>query len=410
MPRRSLLFLAHLLPYPPDSGAAIRTYNVLRQLSDTFDITALCFYRQGSESAGIGLAERVAMLSKVARTSAFGIPQDGNRWRLIWDHVRSLFSGRPYTYYMHESASYGRGLKKALTSTRYDIIHLDSLDLIRFLPHLPRELPCVCTHHNVESDLLRRRADLPEAPAILRAYLRHQSRLLAAIEREWLPTMALNIAVSEEDAARLSRIAPSARLAVIPNGVDTQEFRPRFAESTAGCVFVGGTNWFPNRDALEWFASDIAPLIREKAPDTLTTWVGHATDAERLRNAESDGLRLTGYVDDIRPYVHQASCFVVPLRVGGGTRLKVLDAWAMGKAVVSTARGCEGLAAVSGENILIADDAKGFAEAVVAILKDDALRRRLGAAGRQTAEAHYSWNALGVDLRRMYAEVLNSAA
>ena len=213
--------------------------------------------------------------------------------------------------------------------------------------------------------------------------------------------MSLNIAVSPDDASQLHALAPASRIAVIPNGVDTEYFAPDPAANTEGCVFVGGTNWFPNRDGLDWFAGSIAPLITQRRPGTSTRWVGHVTARER-ETYQNPALTLTGYVDDVRPFVHAASCFVVPLRVGGGTRLKVLDAWAMGKAVVSTSLGCEGLATVPGENIIIADDAATFADAVVAVAGDKDLQRRLGAAGRRTVEDKYGWQALGKELRELY--------
>ena len=408
MTRPSLLFLAHLLPYPPDSGAAIRTYNILKQLSEAFEVTALCFYRKATDPHEMDLGRRLKALSARVTVEAFPVPQETSSLRFGWDHLRSLLTARPYTYYVHDSGPFDLALQRVLAQGSFDLIHLDSLDLIRFLQRLPSSARTVCTHHNVESDLLRERADLGDTSAIMRGYLRLQSRLLLREERRWLPRMALNIAVSPDDALRLREVAPESRVEVIPNGVDIDFFAPQAEADTAGCVFVGGTNWFPNRDALDWFAEDIAPRVTQMMPSAHTVWVGHATEHEQARY-QGERLSLTGYVDDVRPFVSRAACFVVPLRVGGGTRLKVLDAWAMGKAVVSTSQGCEGLATRPGENILIADDAKGFAEAVIAILKDDALRERLGAAGRQTAEAYYSWNALGFDLRRMYAEVLNPA-
>ena len=404
MGRRRLLFLSHLLPWPPDSGAAIRTFNVLKLLAREFDVTALCFYRRDPHPGSPGLAERVRELSKVAPTEAFEVPQQLSRARLVWDHLRSLLTWRPYTYYVHDSSAFAASLERHLATGEFDMVHMDSLDLIRFLPLL-RGLPVACTHHNVESALLRRRADTVGAP--LRAYMRFQARLVEREEREWLPRVQLNLAVSPQDEADLSSLAPTGRYATIPNGVDTEFFSP--AESTgaeSGSVFVGGTNWFPNRDGLEWFAADVLPRIRQLGESSPVRWVGHATAEEQREFGGRQGLELTGYVTDIRPYVHAAACFVVPLRVGGGTRLKVLDAWAMGKAVVSTSVGCEGLATEHERNILIADSADDFARCVLRVLEDDALRRRLGSEARRTAVARYGWEVLGRELAALYYSVL----
>jgi glycosyltransferase involved in cell wall biosynthesis len=264
-------------------------------------------------------------------------------------------------------------------------------------------MPVACTHHNVESALLHRRARLAGEPRWRRAYHGLQGRLLEREERRWLPRVDLNVAVSDADARQLNALAPSARVETVQNGVDIEHFQPHRVPRPSGCVFVGGTNWFPNRDALHWHATEIAAALRQRHPDTETTWVGHATPEERTRYGGVNGMHLTGYVDDIRPHVHPAACFVVPLRVGGGTRLMVLDAWAMGKAIVSTSVGCEGLRTRPGDNILIADTVEEFVECVSRVLADPALRERLERGGRATVEAEYSWEALGARLRRLYS-------
>lgn len=406
MSKQRLLYLSHLLPYPPDYGAAIRTYNILRLLAEQFDVTALCFFRREATTSSLSLQQRVDALKSKARVEVFPIPQEHSRWRLLWDHLRSVSTLRPYTYYVHDSVAFTNSLARHLSSTKYDIVHVDSLDLVRFLPRL-KGLPIVCTHHNVESALLRRRA--ATVPQPLRAYLRLQGSLLEREERRWLSKMDLNISVSEVDADALRRLSPAGRYTTIPNGVDTSFFRPvATSQRPSGCVFVGGTNWFPNKDALEWFAGEILPLVRSGGETSPMRWVGTASTHERqLQSAE--GLELTGYVDDIRPFVQAAACFVVPLRIGGGTRLKVLDAWAMGKAVVSTSVGCEGLATEPGRNILIANTASDFANAIIRVLNDEPLRVALSKAGRRTVEQHYSWDVIGSRLRAAYGTVLSAA-
>jgi glycosyltransferase involved in cell wall biosynthesis len=277
---------------------------------------------------------------------------------------------------------------------------MDSLDLAFCLPLLPLTR-VVCGHHNVESSLLQRRSDVEE-PGLRRAYIRYQARLMEREERRWCPAVRLNVMVSAADAKLLIGIAPGSSATVVPNGVDTHQYRPE-PPGGQGLVFVGGTGWFPNRDALHYFATEILPLIRERT-DVPVVWVGHADDSARMV-ARRAGITMTGYVEDIRPSVHAAGCFVVPLRVGGGTRLKILDAWAMGRAVVSTSIGCEGLAAVDGKNIMIRDDPQSFATAVVQILENPDLQQALGRSARDTAESNYSWDAIGRDMLRQYAQV-----
>ncbi len=283
---------------------------------------------------------------------------------------------RVYTRYLYESRPFRAHLAGLLREHDFDLVHVDSLDLSGYLPAL-RGLPVVCTHHNVESSLLRRRAQREGSPW-LRAYLHFQSDRMQDEECRWAGKVDLNVAVSDDDARRLRELVPAARVVVVPNGVDTTAFQPSDREDEGGLVFAGGYSWYPNRDAMEFFGSEILPLLRRKVPGIEFTWVGRCDAAVRGEFERSYGMRLTGYVDDIRPYVRKAACYVVPLRVGGGTRLKILDAWAMGKAVVSTSIGCEGLEAVDGENILIRDTPGEFAAAIRQVLSDEALRRRIG--------------------------------
>lgn len=401
--RPKLLFLSQTLPYPLDSGVAIRTYNVLRLLARTFDVTALCFYRWKGGAARAHLDGSLAALNRVAPTEIFPIEQEHSRGRYLWDHARSVVTDRVYTRYAYDSSRFAGRLAEIRAATTFDLVHADSMDLSCYLDGLA-DTPLVCVHHNVESALLRRRGSV-EPSRWRRAYLRYQARLMEQEERRWCPRVGLNVAVSEADAALLRDLAPGSRVAVVPNGVDLDYYRPQ-AGRADGIVYLGGTTWFPNRDALGYFCEAILPEVRRRAGPVNVRWVGHATDAERRHYAERHGVELTGYVPDVRPYVRDAACSVVPLRVGGGTRLKILDLWAMGKPVISTAIGCEGLEAVDGDNILVRDEPAAFAEAVCATLGDASLRGRLGASARATVERTYGWEAIGDAMARRYLELL----
>lgn len=405
-PRPRLLLLVQTLPFPPDGGVHIRTFHVIRLLSRLFDITALCFYRRAERPRPEDVAASLDGLRPYARVEAFPIPQEHDPARLAWDHIRSVTTGNAYTWYAYDSDAVRRRVNALVRVERFDLVHIDSLDLACYLPLL-RGIPTVCAHHNVESALLRRRAGA-EPNRLRGAYLAYQADLLERLERRWSGTMALNVTVSRNDQNELERLAPGAAVVQVPNGVDVDLFHPeRAAES--GVVSVGGINWFPNRDALAFFSADILPRLRRIVPGAAMSWVGRAEDAERAEYRARYGVELTGYVEDIRPMVQGAACFVVPLRVGGGTRLKILDAWAMGKAIVSTSIGCEGLDAIDGENILIRDSADGFATAVADVLRDPALRRRLGSAGRATVERTYSWEVIGEGMLSVYAALLPGA-
>jgi polysaccharide biosynthesis protein PslH len=405
--RPKLLFLSQTLPFPPDGGVKIRTFNILRLLARSFDITALCFYRwkPGLMQPDVPLA--VEQLGRYASIEAFPIPQEHDRKRLLWDHVRSMARNRAYTVYSYESHDFRNRLERILRSARFDLVHADSLDLSGYFPMLGN-LPIVCTHHDATSVQLRRRGAV-EANRIQSLYIQRQADLMEREERYWCERIALNVTVSKEDARVLSEIAPRGRFCVVPNGVDTEFFRPE-SGNPSGVVCVGGTSWFPNRDALEYFATEILPIVQRIGCQPNVTWVGRARQDEIERYRTRHGIGLTGYVPDVRPYVRDAACYVVPIRTGGGTRIKILDAWAMGKAVVSTSVGCEGLDAQEGKNLLIRDEPEAFAEAVRDVLLDADLRNRLGRSGRATVESSYSWDVIGVSLSQTYRSTLAKPA
>ena len=407
--RPRLLFLCHTLPFPPDGGPWIRTYHVLRLLAEAFDVTALCFERAATagEAAAWHIATGPDGLGRFGRVEVFPIPQRHSRVRCAWDHARSVAASRVYTAYMFRSAALHRRLREWLGSVHFDLIHVDSLDLCEYVRLLCGDTPLVCVHHDVQSVLLRRRAAV-ETGFARRAYLRYQAALMEREERHWGNRIALNVAVSERDAQVIEDLAPGARVTVVPNGVDVDEFRPSGPDGV-GAAFAGGASAFPNRDGLEYFAEDILPHLRAAGGETPVRWVGRAS-AEQQSHYRQRGIELTGYVDDVRPLMSAAACHIVPLRVGGGTRLKILNSWAMGKPVVSTSIGCEGLAAVDGENILIRDEPRAFADAMRHLLRDRDLRRRLGDAGRATAERRYSWDAIGRSMRETYLTLAKQPA
>lgn len=395
-----LLFLSQTLPYPPDSGVKVRTYHLLRELAQAFDVTALCFVRRTTTAMEPG----VSALAEFVRVEAFPIPQEYDRLRWLRDHTASLLGHRVYTHFVYESVAY-RARLTALLAEPWSLVHADSLDLAGYFP-LVSHIPTACTHHDIQSVLLRRRASVTPAGA-RRWYLGHQAALMHAEEDRWVPLVAMNIVVSEVEATVLRRRHPTARVAVVPNGVDPMYFQPD-GEPGSWVVFVGGSDWFPNRDGMLWFAREILPLIRRRRADLRVCWVGRVSDDVR-DIASGLGVEVTGHVDDVRPFLRQAACVIVPLRVGGGTRIKILDAWAMGKAVVATTIGAEGLNGMEGIDLLTRDDRVGFAEAVIALVEDPSIARQLGTSGRLRVEREHAWTTIGERIRQTYDNILHGS-
>ena len=406
--RPRVLFLAQCLPYPPHSGVASRTLNILKQLQVEYDVDLVAFSRVSHQPDRVTReAARDALRSAVASVAEpTPIPNEHSAFRKIWDHLRSVLSGRAYTYYEYESGAFADRLRTVLRSRTPDLVHLDSPDLHRWLPELGR-VPIACTHHDIESELLRRRAERLEGMP-LRRYLLLQAARVERVERELCPRLALNVMMSEVDAKRLRALAPGATTVVVPNGTDTEYFHPNGTESVAGRVaFVGPTYTHPNRDAVQFLLQEIWPKVRAADGSTSLRLIGRNTPEDQARYDAEPGVAALGYLPDIRPALSEARCFVVPIRVGGGTRLKILDAWAMGKAVVSTSIGCEGLDAVDGENILIRDTPDAIASAILEVVRDAPLRARLERNGRRMATDTYNWNVVGQRIRAAYGELLD---
>jgi glycosyltransferase involved in cell wall biosynthesis len=410
--RSRILFLSQCLPFPPHSGVTRRTYHILQELQRDFDVTLVAFSRRVHQADAAAVARAAEVLSRELSDvmTPVRIASDYSLARKLRNHALSVLSREPYVFHEYGDPRFGRELQQAVARTRPDMIHLDSMDLYRWLPSLPA-LPTACTHHSIESELLRLQADHFPNP-VVRAYLNHQAALVEKIERRLCPRFDLNVMTSEVDAERLRVLAYGAQTTVIPNGVDVEFFRPSPPDDVVPgrVAFLGPTYMFPNRDAVDFFLADAWPLVRERCPESTFHLIGKNSVEEKARFESHVGVTSNGHVQDIRPHFAEAAVSIVPIRVGGGTRLKILDCWSMGKAVVSTAVGCEGLETVDGRNILIRDDPAEFAEAVVQVLRDRDLRDRLGREARKTAETLYAWRVVGRKLVGLYQDLLPAPA
>jgi glycosyltransferase involved in cell wall biosynthesis len=377
-------------------------------LQRAFDVSLVAFSRRNHQP-NLQAQDSAAAALRVALTEVYppiSLVSEWSRPRKAMIHASSVVTWKPYIFFEYGNKRFGSEIQAALRNAAPDLVHLDSLDLYRWRAMLPN-VPTTCTHHSIESELLRHRARHIGNP-LAAVYLRHQANLLERIERRVCGQFDVNVMTSALDSDRLRALVPDARTTAVPNGVDVDFFKPTTAnnEIDGRVVFLGPTYMFPNRDGVEFFLDSIWPSVVKHVPDASFHLLGKNSEADKMVFEKRPGVSCQGYVPDIRPHFAAAQCSVVPLRVGGGTRLKILDAWSMGKAVVSTSIGCEGLETVDGRNILIRDDAKGFADAVVQILSDAELRKRLGSEGRSTVENHYAWPIIGNRLSSLYMELI----
>lgn len=392
-----ILIISHFIPYPPHGGSMQRNFNLLREASKTNEIYLLTFTQKKLLPDEKKLNESVEALKKYSKyLKVFEIPTDYNKikWYLLL--FLNLFSFIPYSVWRFKSRAIAKEIKKQLENNRFDIIQIDTIALTQYV-NFACDLPKILVHQNVESSLLLRRS-LNEKNPLTKIYLYLQARKLRNYERKAAGKFDVNITVSELDREELEGFVTgtNTKFEVIPNGTDIEFFIPKSKTDSSNLIFTGGMTWYPNKDAMLYFCSEVYPLIKEKMPDVEMDVIGGFPPPRLQKIAgEEPSIKLHGYVNDVRNYIHQAAVYVVPIRVGGGTRLKVLDAFACGKAVVSTSVGCEGLEVTPRENILIGDSPSEFANQVVNLLKDERLRMKLGASARKLVMEKYSWEKIG---------------
>jgi sugar transferase (PEP-CTERM/EpsH1 system associated) len=391
-----ILWLKSDLLLPLDKGGKLRTWHLMRHLARHHEITYLAFKEPGQPAADVeGMKEVAARVETITRSE----PTKGTL-RFYADAARHLVDPLPYAVGKYRSATFRRRLAGLLGEHHYDLIVCDFL-----FPavNLPKHLPCpaVMFTHNVESEIWRRHAETRRGVAGRFLYgaqyqrmLRYEGRTLARFDGV--------LAVSDADRQTFSRLYPGAisrPVHVVPTGVDTDYFAPAPSDpQSRELVFTGSMDWLPNEDAMLFFCHDVLPLIRAEEPGVRLTIVGRTPTPAVKKLAEDAGVRVTGRVDDVRPFMKEAAVYIVPLRIGGGTRLKIFEAMAMGKAVVSTTIGAEGLPVTNGEHVLLADEPDTFAGAVVGLVRDVERRRQIEAAARALVVERYDWSAVAGEL------------
>ncbi|MDX1674045.1 MAG: glycosyltransferase family 4 protein [Longimicrobiales bacterium] len=390
--RPRLLFLGPTLPYPPDRGAALRGYYTLRALGRRYEIDALCF-RQPDDPTQMPLDDRVRRLEAMAHLQLVPMPDESGLLRRaarLWSRVSG--SPAPGTY---ADRRYRRRVVETVFERDPRIVHVDSIRLHEYLPMLADRTVVLVHDEPIRADAIGRGEEGGHEPG------GGEQSASADLGRA-LARVAVTLVPFESRRDALLERVPGARVEVVPPAIDLRHFRP--ASGTGhGLAYVGGTRSRADRDALEYFTSDILPKLRASSGVQALepiSWIGPAREGDRAEYRRR-GIDVTGYVEDIRPVVRPVACYVIPRR-HEGAQTRLLQAWAMGKAVVSTSAGCGGLDAVDGRNLLIRDDPAAFARAVLDVLEDRELRRRLGEGGRKTVEAGYGWDQRGRELVEMY--------
>ncbi len=372
--------------WPSTTGGRVRSLQIISELAQRHQVTVVTTHGPGDDPDGL---ERELSRCHQVISIPYVPPKRGSA-AFPGAVARSWLSSYPVDLWKWRVPEVRKQVRSLIDSGTVDLCVTDFLFAAANVP-MGGRVPVVLFEHNVEYLIWQRLCALETTPW-KRALFELEWRKLRAREADACMRADLTLAVSEDDRRRLEAIAPGIRAASIPTGVDTNYFTPnRDTERPDRLVFSGSMDWHPNEDAVLHFADAILPRIRAEIPGATLTVVGRNPTARLREIALRAEIIVTGTVDDVRPSIAEASVYVVPLRAGGGTRLKIFEALAMAKPVVSTTVGAEGLALEPGRHFVAADGPRDFADAVVGLLRDPQRRNALGQAGRNLVEAYYSW-------------------
>ncbi len=398
-----ILFHVTWIPYPPESGARIRTWEIARRLARRHEVTFALHRRWAGDEEAIEEIERQGFRVRSGKVN--------RGWTAGLEVLRTSRAGEAPVTGLRRSAELDDALRNELEAGAFDVVQVEHAELAAF----PFRLKChertvlAITLHDLLSVAYARMAEI-EPSHLGRVWRKINAAGFRVVENRYLPKYDLCAVVSEKDRESLKWVDGSARsntrVETLPNGVDTRTkaLLQKVADGPPHLLFVGQLNYSPNTDAVRWLLRDIFPLIRRSFPQARLTIVG-AHAPKELMGHRQEGVSFPGGVTDLTPYYQSAHIAVAPLRAGGGTRLKILEAMALGRPVVSTSLGAEGLGVEHGKHLLIADSAEEIAAAVGRLMMNPLLREELRTAARQLVESHYDWDQCADRYHALYGEL-----
>lgn len=383
-----ILWLKTELLHPVDKGGKIRTFQTLKHLKETHQVTYLCL-DDGTASPDAE-ARAVEYCHDLIRIP-FSAPPKGSG-AFYADLARNVFSSLPYAIARYRAPAMGDAIRAVVRERHVDLVICDFLTPSINVPD-DLGVPTLLFQHNVEAAIWERHATVAQHP-VRQRYMREQWRRMLAFERRECHRFDHVIAVSPADADIFRDQYGVSSVSAVATGVDTDFFRPsgQVALQPHHLAFTGSMDWMPNEDGIGWFVQAVLPLVRREIPDVSLSIVGrNPTPGVRALANVASGIEVTGTVPDIRPYLERAAAILVPLRVGGGTRLKIFEAMAMERPIVSTTIGAEGLPVEDGTDICIADEPTAFAAAIVELLRDPARAARIGSTAARQVREQFGW-------------------
>ncbi len=394
-----ILFVTPYLPSPARFGGQRRVDGLMRGLAERHDVSILSFnagdeFEQASIDATRSFCQRVTTLPGLDSTTV------SEKRKL---QLRSMLSPHSFEHLQAtRRADFQAKIDDHLASDEYDVVQVEFANMASFrYPRRGRRPLLVLDEHNIEYDLQRRTAGASDGMT-RRVYNSLNWRKLGREERSAWRRFDGVVLTSARDQTLLTETSPGTRTIVVPNGVDVGEFQPSdTAVESDTLVFFGANNYFPNHDALLFFIDEILPMIVARRPNVKLQIVGPGAQPAVL-DRQGRHVEVVGFVNDLRPYLERAAAIVVPLRVGGGTRLKIVEAMAKSKAIISTRIGAEGIDVTHERDVLLGDTPAEFANLVVRVLEDLQLAQRLGESARELAVNRYAWPSIVGRLEGFY--------
>lgn len=397
-----ILMIANYLPYPQVSGGRIRIYNLLRRVASRHEVSIAAFLESPEDAEGV-----IHLRQFCARVETASFPQRSHVAKVA-GMLRNGLKGKPPELALLHSEELVGKIRWLSSMINFDIIQIESVMglYLGMLPE-PKRYKSIAMFQNVTSQQFGRISQVQQ-----RGVRKLRAWINSVAMGHWEPRYAENFdrctTVSEVDQQLLMKANPRLQVDVIPNGVDIEKYQPLpipRENGPASLMFIGNMEYPPCVDAVLYFCSEIFPLLRQ-AINPIELWIVGGNPPPEVLKLNGSGVYVTGRVADVVPYYQQVTVCVVPLRAGGGTRLKILEAMALGRPVVSTTIGCEGLHVVDGEHLFIADTPEQFAEKTVRLLHDRHLSQCISANGRQLVEAHYGWDKIAERLMDVYEEMI----
>ncbi len=393
-----ILVVSPFPPYPPADGGKVRVFNLIRELSRRNEMTLLCFYNGGSELSALKELERYCRVEAVERKELTGLPS-------LLFNVRHVLSPYPIISVAYRSKRMAERLNTLLASGSFDVVQIE---LTEMGPYLPESFAGVSSLTEQDLSFVTQYRRARNASGIAwKAFFYIQWLKSRRLEKKLAGRFDLRITMSRPDADTLRKLSPGDRILVAPNGANPLGPEEALAPFEPGkrLLYIGSTGHWPNRDGLLYFHDAIFPVLKEICPGVRLDVAG-SDRAGALKPLEADpDIKLHGFVKETGPML-KGAVSIVPLRVGSGTRLKILEAMAAGSPVVSTSVGCEGIEVRNNENILVADTPREFAEACKRLMEDRSLSERIRRGGYALVSEKYSWERIAAGLEREYRELL----